>query len=80
MSPHPVTTPLVVFTHDLLDYQCQHVFVLVLKHQCPHVNKAVNINLVRKRLQKIVLDLLECSASDCINHNLEVSILFYYVN
>jgi len=47
--------------------------VLVQKYPCTHVNKAVNINTVRKRLQKTVL---QCSESECNNNTLEVCKLY----
>lgn len=47
-------------------------FVLVLKHPCSHVNKAVNINTVRKRLLKVIL---QCSESECKNNTIEVRVL-----
>lgn len=47
--------------------------VLVQKYSCIHVNKAVNINTVRKRLQKTVL---QCSESECNNNTLEVCKLY----
>lgn len=52
--------------------------VLVQKRPCTHINKAVNINTVRKRLQKIVL---KCSESECNNNTLEVCKLYllYFV-
>lgn len=52
-------------------------FVLVLKHPCSHVNKAININTVRKRLQKAIL---QCSEPQCKNNNLEVCKLLLNLN
>lgn len=52
-------------------------FVLVLKHPCSHVKKAVNKNIVRKRLQKCVV---QCSDAECENNNLEVCKSLCYIS